>query len=75
MLDDELIGMHLDEGTATKNARVEYAKERLRLFFVGITRAKSELIITWNTGKRGKCNKSVPFAALIENRKKNYNVE
>jgi DNA helicase-2/ATP-dependent DNA helicase PcrA len=39
------------EGTATLNARNEYAAERLRLLFVGITRAKKELIITWNSGR------------------------
>jgi DNA helicase-2/ATP-dependent DNA helicase PcrA len=50
------------EGTATKNARLEYIRERLRLLYVSITRAKKELIITWNTGKN---NKSKPAAALL----------
>jgi DNA helicase-2/ATP-dependent DNA helicase PcrA len=39
------------EGTATLEARNEYAAERLRLLYVGITRAKKELIITWNSGR------------------------
>ncbi len=39
------------EGEATQRARLDYAAERLRLLYVGITRAKSELIITWNMGR------------------------
>ncbi len=39
------------EGDATLQARIDYAKERLRLLYVGITRAKKELIITWNMGR------------------------
>ncbi len=38
------------EGEATLRARIDYAKERLRLLYVGITRARRELIITWNMG-------------------------
>ena len=41
------------EGQATRAARLDYIRERLRLFYVGITRAKKELIITWNTGRQG----------------------
>ena len=39
-------------GVATNEARLAYTEERLRLLYVGITRAKRELIITWNTGQR-----------------------
>jgi DNA helicase-2/ATP-dependent DNA helicase PcrA len=39
------------EGEATRAARLEYAAERLRLLYVGITRARRELIITWNMGR------------------------
>ncbi|PKO23790.1 MAG: ATP-dependent helicase [Chloroflexi bacterium HGW-Chloroflexi-1] len=39
-------------GQATAQARVDYAAERLRLLYVCITRARRELIITWNTGRR-----------------------
>ena len=53
-----------EEGTATQGARLEYAAERLRLLYVGITRAKRELIITWNTGRRGDQQPAVPFIAL-----------
>jgi DNA helicase II / ATP-dependent DNA helicase PcrA len=52
------------EGVATREARIEYAAERLRLLYVGITRAKSELIITWNTGRRGEQVEARPIAAL-----------
>jgi len=52
------------EGDATETARLDYASERLRLLYVGITRAKKELIITWNTGRRGDQQPSVPFVAL-----------
>lgn len=44
----------LDEylpGDATEKARKEVAAERLRLLFVGITRARQALILTYNTGR------------------------
>jgi DNA helicase-2/ATP-dependent DNA helicase PcrA len=54
------------EGEATEEARLEYAAERLRLLYVGITRAKKELVITWNTGRRPEqpLQQAVPFIAL-----------
>ncbi|MDQ7025498.1 MAG: ATP-dependent helicase [Anaerolineae bacterium] len=52
------------EGQATQQARIEYASERLRLLYVGITRAKRELIITWNSGRRGEQVEAKPIAAL-----------
>lgn len=52
------------EGSATEDARIEYAAERLRLLYVGITRARRELIITWNTGRRGEQVEARPVAAL-----------
>jgi DNA helicase II / ATP-dependent DNA helicase PcrA len=54
-----------EEGTATQNARLDYVRERLRLLYVGITRAKSEVIITWNTGRRGEAQPSIPLVALM----------
>ena len=56
----------LNEGEATKEARLGYVAERLRLLYVGITRAKRDLIITWNTGRRQaqKLQPAVPFIAL-----------
>ncbi|HLO32537.1 MAG TPA: ATP-dependent helicase [Anaerolineales bacterium] len=54
-----------DEGAATLAARVDYVKERLRLFYVGITRAKKELIVTWNTGRQGDATPSLALSALM----------
>lgn len=52
------------EGEATLRARSDYVRERLRLFYVGITRAKRELVVTWNTGRTGEQTQAIPFAAL-----------
>ena len=52
------------EGSATRSARLDYVRERLRLFFVGITRAKKELIITWNTGRQGTQTPAMSLVAL-----------
>lgn len=54
------------EGEPSYQARLDYIKERLRLLYVGITRAKRELIMTWNTGKRQQDPKqpAVAFTAL-----------
>lgn len=41
------------EGEASRQARLAYAAERLRLFYVAITRARQDLIITWNYGRFG----------------------
>ncbi len=55
------------EGKATQQARLDYIAERLRLLYVGITRARRDLIITWNTGRRReKLQPAVPFIALQE---------
>jgi DNA helicase-2/ATP-dependent DNA helicase PcrA len=61
-------GVYLEEGQATREARLDYCSERLRLLYVGITRAKKELIITWNTGKsrRGESVPALPLQALQE---------
>jgi DNA helicase-2/ATP-dependent DNA helicase PcrA len=53
-----------EESDPTHEARLDYAAERVRLLYVGITRAKKELIITWNTGRRGDAQPAVPFIAL-----------
>src|SRR4030043_1633126 len=52
------------EGSPTIEARMDYARERLGLLYVGITRAKKELIITWNNGRRGESLASVPLVEL-----------
>ncbi len=56
------------EGEATQQARLDYVAERLRLLYVGITRARRDLILTWNTGRRreDKLQPAVPFLALQE---------
>jgi len=53
-----------EPGQATRQARLDYVRERLRLLYVGITRAKKELIITWNTGRTGEQTQALPFSAL-----------
>ncbi len=53
-----------EEGRATMQARLELVRERLRLLYVGITRARRSLIITWNTGKR-KGHSNQPAEALL----------
>jgi hypothetical protein len=52
------------EGRATEQARLDLAAERLRLFYVGITRARRELILTYNTGRRHEQTPLPPAAAL-----------
>ncbi|MEN8173655.1 MAG: ATP-dependent helicase, partial [Chloroflexota bacterium] len=57
-----------EEGIATYNSRMEYVRERLRLLYVGITRARRELVVTWNDGQRGQrkgdLQPALPFVAL-----------
>ena len=53
------------EGQASQQARLEYADERLRLLYVGITRARKELAITWNSGRPGRPQQqALPLIAL-----------
>lgn len=67
--------LYLPEGTATLQARLEYCAERLRLFYVGITRARRSLVITWNTGRsnsQGRENQAaLPFVHLASFWKEN----
>jgi DNA helicase-2/ATP-dependent DNA helicase PcrA len=53
-----------EEGAATASARLDYVEERLRLLYVGITRARRELVITWNTGRQGDNQPAIPLVAL-----------
>jgi len=53
-----------EEGHATVQARVDYAAERLRLLYVGMTRARRELIMLWNTGRSLTSNPYPPALAL-----------
>jgi DNA helicase-2/ATP-dependent DNA helicase PcrA len=56
------------EGVATQQARLDYVRERLRLLYVGITRARKELVITWNSGhpaaNRPELTPALPFVAM-----------
>jgi DNA helicase-2/ATP-dependent DNA helicase PcrA len=62
----DILAPYAEPGQATAQARMDYAAERLRLVYVGITRAKRELIITWNTGRHpgGDLRPAVAFQAL-----------
>ncbi|MCB0198563.1 MAG: hypothetical protein KDI03_00700, partial [Anaerolineae bacterium] len=65
LLDNQLI---YREGDATAQARLDYVRERLRLLYVGITRAKQELVVTWNSGRsatsRPEAVQALPLVAL-----------
>ena len=63
LVSGEAYGWH-ELGDASAESRLEYSSERLRLLFVGITRAKKELVLTWNTGRRGDLQQALPFVAL-----------
>lgn len=52
------------EGAASLNARQDLIRERLRLLYVGITRAKQSLTMTWNSGKLGNSTEALPLVAL-----------
>ncbi|MEJ5200294.1 MAG: ATP-dependent helicase, partial [Anaerolineae bacterium] len=66
LFQEDLLAPYLPPGRATEQARIDYAAERLRLLYVGITRARRELIITWNTGRQptAEVQPAVPFIAL-----------
>jgi len=54
-----------DGMSATDKARIELVKERLRVLYVAITRAREELALTWNVGKQ-KATPAIAFTALKE---------
>jgi DNA helicase-2/ATP-dependent DNA helicase PcrA len=68
----DAVGLWMEEGFATEEARLSYASERLRLLYVGITRAKEELIITWNSGQRGESNMALPLSVLFSEWEKHH---
>ncbi len=61
----ELTSLYLEEGIATQQARLEYCAERLRLLYVGITRARRSLIMTWNTGKDTQGSENSPALPFV----------
>jgi DNA helicase-2/ATP-dependent DNA helicase PcrA len=66
LLQNDLGKLYSPEKTATLEARESYAAERLRLLYVGITRARKELVITWNTGRNGDLQPATPLIAMLE---------
>ncbi len=67
-LDALRLGQPYREGDATAQARLDYAAERLRLLYVGITRARRQLMITWNMGRywtQGDDRVNQPALALV----------
>jgi DNA helicase-2/ATP-dependent DNA helicase PcrA len=64
LIDGDLPGLNLEAGVATQQARLDYARERLRLLYVGITRAKKELHISWNSGRFKDVHEAVAFRYL-----------
>jgi len=60
------------QGKASLEARQEFIRERLRLFYVGITRARRWLTATWNTGRGFNKNApALPFLELLNDLEKN----
>jgi len=51
-------------GKATEAARLALAAERLRLFYVGVTRARKELIVTYNLGRNAERDPNQPALAF-----------
>ncbi len=54
------------EGKGTQDAYNAYVSERLRLLFVGITRAKKGLHISWNSGRFEKYSEALAVKILRE---------
>lgn len=52
------------EGESTAAERLHYVAERLRLLFVGITRARMELWLSWNTGMREKSTETLALTEI-----------
>lgn len=63
LANEDVAQLLLPPGEATLQARLDYSAERLRLLFVGITRARESLMISWNTGK-GENEIAKPLKAL-----------
>ena len=69
-LDAAIDGTACGEGSATLAARHDYAGERLRLLYVGITRARKELLVTGNAGPKGSNKPALAYAALRDHLEK-----
>ncbi len=66
LINEDWLKLSQPEGLAGEKARLDYCAERLRLLFVGITRAKRQLVVTWNTGRQNDCTEALPLQALRE---------
>jgi len=66
LLSQDVSGVNLEPGIATREARLDYSRERLRLLFVGITRAKRDLHISWNSGRNKDTHPSIAFQHLSD---------
>ncbi|MEM7531683.1 MAG: ATP-dependent helicase [Chloroflexota bacterium] len=51
-------------GEATMEGRIDLGAERLRLLYVGVTRARRELILTYNTGRNPERDPNEPALAF-----------
>jgi DNA helicase-2/ATP-dependent DNA helicase PcrA len=56
-------GLPYVSGEATERARIAYISERIRLLYVGMTRARRELFVTCNEG-RGQARPALALVAL-----------
>jgi len=72
LANEEMTDVQQSTNNATQKARIDYCAERLRLLYVGITRAREELIFTWNTGRKNDCVEALPLQKLREFWTKNY---
>ena len=53
-----------EEGIGSREARYELIRDRLRLLYVGITRAKQHLVFSYNNGRRHNMQRALPVTAL-----------
>ena len=58
------LGLHYRKGDGSRDAWLDSVKERLRLLYVGITRAKRGLYISYNSGRFGNVTESYVIGQL-----------
>jgi len=69
------LDLNQPEGEATRQARLDYSAERLRLLYVAITRARRELVITRNSGRNKSCREALPLTALRNYLERNHDTQ
>lgn len=72
---DDPAGLHMEEGEATLSDRQDYIAERVRVLYVAITRARQQLVVTWNTGYNGDKRPAVVFNALSKFREESSHAD